>query len=264
MVEDQFWNKAFLTLFFTHFWSQNGPFSRHFAIFHWPTRVNTGPKCAKNTCLSIPNGLGSLLEEHIVDPFLTHFCSQNGVFSRHFGIYHVPKRVTTGSKQAKNARWSIPSGGGSILEKCAFDPFFVPKRRIFKAFWDLVPKRVTTGSKQAKNACWSIPSGGGSILEKCAFDPFCVPNRRSFKAFCDFLWAHTRQHGLKMGLKALFEHPKWRRINFGKMRFLTLFSPIFGPKTGPFQGILRFSICQNASTPGQNGLKTLVWASQMV
>ena len=209
MVEDQFWNKAFLTLFFTHFWSQNGPFSRHFGIFHWPKRVNTGPKWAKNTCLSIPNGLGSLLEEHIVDPFLTHFCSQNGVFSRHFGIYHVPKRVTTGSKQAKNARWSIPSGGGSILEKCAFDPFFVPNRRSFKAFWD-------------------------------------------------FLWAHTRQHGLKMGLKALFEHPKWRRINFGKMPFLTLFSPIFGPKTGPFQGILRFSICQNASTPGQNGLKTLV------
>ena len=41
--------------FSTHFWSQKGPFKRHFGIFH-------GPKRAKNTRLSIPSGLGTALE----------------------------------------------------------------------------------------------------------------------------------------------------------------------------------------------------------
>ena len=48
-----------------------------------------------------------------------------------------------------------------------FDAFLVPKRPIFKAFWDFHgPKHVTTGSKQAKNTCWSIPNGLGTTLEK--------------------------------------------------------------------------------------------------
>ena len=81
--------------FFTHFCSQNGPFSRHIGFFHGSKRVTTGSKRAKITCLCIPNGPGSLLEKCVFDPFLTHFGSQNSPFSRHFGIFHGPKRVNT-------------------------------------------------------------------------------------------------------------------------------------------------------------------------
>ena len=49
--------------FSTHFWFQNGPFSRHFGIFHGPQRATTGSKRPKNTCLSIPSGLGTTLEK---------------------------------------------------------------------------------------------------------------------------------------------------------------------------------------------------------
>ena len=106
--------------FLTHFWSQNGPFSRHFGIFHGPKRVTTGAKWVKNTCLSIPNGPGSLLGKRVFDPYLTHFWSQVGPFSRHFGIFHGSNRVTTGSKQPKNTCLSISSGLGTTLEKMIF------------------------------------------------------------------------------------------------------------------------------------------------
>ena len=122
--------------FVTHFWSQNDPFSRHFGIFHGPKRVTTGWKWAKNTCLSIPNDPRSFLEKHIFDPFSTHFWFQNGPFSRHFGIFHGPKRVTTSSKRAKNTCLSIPSGLGTTLEKMFFfapgtlvDPSLAPTMR---------------------------------------------------------------------------------------------------------------------------------------
>ena len=75
---------------------------------------------AKNTCLSIPNGPKSLLEKRVFDPFLTNFWSQNGPFSRRYGIFHGPKRVTSGSKRAKNSCLSIPCGLGTTLEKIFF------------------------------------------------------------------------------------------------------------------------------------------------
>ena len=75
----------------TQFWSQNGPFSRHFGILHGPKRVTTGSKRAKNARLSMLNGVGSLLEKHVFDPFLSHFLSHNGPFSRHFGLFHGPE-----------------------------------------------------------------------------------------------------------------------------------------------------------------------------
>ena len=112
--------KRIFDLFLTHFWSQNGPFSRHFGIFHEPKPVTMGSKWAKTTCLSIPNGPGSFLEKRVFDPFLTHCWSQNGPFSRHFGIFHGPKRATTGSKRPKNTCLSIPSGLGTTLEKMIF------------------------------------------------------------------------------------------------------------------------------------------------
>ena len=109
--------------FLTHFWSQNGAFSRHFGIFHGPKPVATCSKWAKTTCLSIINGPGSFLKKRVFDPFLTHCWSQNGPFSRHFGILHGPKRATTGSKRPKNTCLSIPSGLGTTLEKMIFvDP----------------------------------------------------------------------------------------------------------------------------------------------
>ena len=45
------------------------------AIFHGPKCITTGSNRAKNTCLSIQNSLGSLLEKHVFDPLLTHFWS---------------------------------------------------------------------------------------------------------------------------------------------------------------------------------------------
>ena len=108
--------------FFTHYCFQNGPFSRYFGIWHGPKHVTVGSKWATNTCLSIPNGPGSLLEKRFFDPFLTHFWSQNGPFSRHFEIFHGPKRVTTGSRRAQNTCLSIPSGLGTTLEKVVFSP----------------------------------------------------------------------------------------------------------------------------------------------
>ena len=118
MVRDHF-RKNF-DPFLTHVWSPNGPFSRHFGIFHEPKLVPRGSKWAKTTCLSIINGPGSFLEKHLFDPFLTHRWSQNGPFSRHFGIFHGPKRATTGSKRPKNTCLSIPSGLGTTLEKIIF------------------------------------------------------------------------------------------------------------------------------------------------
>ena len=133
--------------------------------------VKIDSKWAQFTCLCTPNGPGSLLEKHVVDPFWTHFCSQNGPFSRHFGIFHRPKHVTTRSKWAKNTCLSIPNGPKSLLEKCVFDPFlthFWSQNSPFSMHFGIFhgPKRITTGSKWAKNTCLSIPSGLGTTLEK--------------------------------------------------------------------------------------------------
>ena len=195
--------------FLTHFWSQNGPFSRHFGIFHGPKRVTTGSKRAKNTCLSIPNALRSLLEKRVFDPFLTHFWSQNGPFSRHFGIFHGPKRVTTGSKRAKNTCLSIPNGLGSLLEKRVFDPLLThfwshngPFGRHFGIFHG--PKRVTTGSKWAKNTCLSIPNGLGSLLEKRVFDPLLTHLLSQNGPF-------SRHFGIFHGAKRVTTGSKWAK-----------------------------------------------------
>ena len=96
----------------------------------------------KKKCLSIPNVPGSLLENRVFDPFLTHFWSQSGPFARHYGIFHGPKRVTKGSKLAKKTCLSTLNSLGSLLGKCVFhpmthfEPFLVPKRPVFKAYWD--------------------------------------------------------------------------------------------------------------------------------
>ena len=95
-------------------------------VYMWPKGLNSvknGSKWAKNTCLSIPNGLGSVLVKHVFDPVLTHIWPQNSPWSRHFGLFHGPKRVISGSKWAKNTCLSTGNGPRPLLEKCVFDPF---------------------------------------------------------------------------------------------------------------------------------------------
>ena len=52
----------------------------------------------------------------IFEPFLV----PKGAFSRHFGIFTGPKRITTGSIRPKITCLSIPSGLGTTLEKMIF------------------------------------------------------------------------------------------------------------------------------------------------
>ena len=163
--------KRVLHPFLTHFWLQNAPFSRSFAIFHAPKRVTTGSKQAKTTCLNIPNGLGSLLEKPLLNQLLIHFWSQNAPFSRSFGIVHAPKHVTMRSKRTENTCLSIPGALRSLLEKRIFNPFFThfrsqnrPFSRHFRTCHGA--KRVPAGSTWVKKTCLSIPSGLASLLEK--------------------------------------------------------------------------------------------------
>ena len=198
----------------THFWSQSVPFSRHLEIFHGPKRVTTGSEWPKNNCFSIPNGPTSLLETHIFARFLTHFWSENSPFSRLFGIFHGPKRVTTCSKWAKNTCLSIPNGPTSLVEKRVFDPFFThfwsensPFSRHFGIFH--APKRVTTGSKWAENTCLSIPNGPTSLLEKPVLDPFVTHHFGIFhgpqRVTMGSKWAKNTCLGIPNGPTSLLE-----------------------------------------------------------
>ena len=159
--------------FLFHFVPQNGQFRWLFWALSGPKWLKTGPNWPHFTCLSIPNGPGSLLEEHVFDPFLTHFCSQNGRFSRHFGIFHGPRRVTTGSKWAKTTCLSIQNGPGSILEKHVFDPFLThfcsqnrPFPRHFGISW---PKKRRRGLKMGWKHFSEHPKWSMSIFEKNVF-----------------------------------------------------------------------------------------------
>ena len=114
----------------------------------WPKWLAMGSKRAHFTCLGTPNGVGSSLEKHTFDPFLTHFLSQNNPFSRHFLTLEGPKCLVVGSKWAHFTCLGTPNGLGLFLEKPIFDPFFVPKQPIFKAFWDF--RRATTGRNELK------------------------------------------------------------------------------------------------------------------
>ena len=71
---------------------------------------------AKNTCLSI-----RMVHDHFwKNVFLTHFWNQNGPFSRHFGIFHGPKHVTTGSKRAKKHLFEHPKWSTMTFRKTRF------------------------------------------------------------------------------------------------------------------------------------------------
>ena len=120
-----------------------------------------GSKWAKNTCLSISNGPGSLLEKCAFHPFSTDFWSQNDPFSRHFGLLRRQKHFTTSSKWAKHTCLSIPNGSRSILENAFlthFSPNLVPKRPVFKAFWEFPwPKSRHQGLKTGQKHLFEHP-----------------------------------------------------------------------------------------------------------
>ena len=128
-----FLEKPIFHPFLTHFLSQKNPFSMHFVTLEGPKWPAVGSKWAHCTCLGTPNGLGSILEKHIFDPFVTHSLSQSSPFSRHFGILGGPQRATMSSKHTKNTCSGIPCGPRSFLKKVIFlhpvdlvDPFWHP------------------------------------------------------------------------------------------------------------------------------------------
>ena len=161
--------------FLTDFWSQGSPFSRHVGTLEWPKWLAMGSKRAQFTCLGTPNGLGSFLEKHIFDPFLTHFLSQNNPFSRHIGTLGGLKRATTSSRHAKNTCFGIPCGPGSFLKKVIVlhpvdlvDPFWHPP------LWTTcctLPQ--ATGPRYGGRGVgnfegWKPPKGGGCGWMRCA------------------------------------------------------------------------------------------------
>ena len=110
MVQDHFWEKAILTHFSPIFCSQNGPFSKHFGIFHMPKRVTTGSKWAKKHLFEHPQWSTINFGKTSFQPIFDQFLVPKRPLFKAFGIFHGPKRVTTGSKWGKNTCLSIPNG----------------------------------------------------------------------------------------------------------------------------------------------------------
>ena len=181
----------------------------------------TGSKRAQNTYLSTPNGRRSLLEKRVFDPFWTHFWSQNGPFSRHFGMFHGPKRATTGSKRPKNTCLGIPRGPGTTLEKMIF---FAPGTRVDPP---VAPAMRGPGCPPAPPSDHWYRGLGGLLGDCETWKPQKVGG-------CGW----TRQNTARM------THPS---VPKGTQNF-TCFCPI----VAHFQGILGFSMGHNADL----GLKT--------
>ena len=108
-----------------------------------------GSKWAHSTCLCSPNSPKVSLEKHIFDAFLTNFGTQNSPFSRHFVTLESAKWLAMGSKRAHFTCLGSPKWSRIIFgKKHLFDPFFVPKQPIFKAFWD--SRRAKTAHHELK------------------------------------------------------------------------------------------------------------------
>ena len=116
--------------------------------------LNMGSKRAHATCLCTPNSPKVSLEQHIFDPSLTHFWSQNSPLSRHFVTLEWPKCVAglMGSKRGHFTCFVHPNGLGSFLKKPIFDQFLThflsQSDPFFKAFWDF--RRAKTGHHKLK------------------------------------------------------------------------------------------------------------------
>ena len=125
MVQDHFWKSAFLTLFYP-FLAKKQTLFKAFLDFVCAKTCQHGLKQDRNNCLNIPNGPKTLLEKDIFDPFLTHFWSQDGPFSRHCGSFHellVKMNKTHLFEHPQGSRMTF----GKILFLIHFGPFFGPK-----------------------------------------------------------------------------------------------------------------------------------------
>ena len=157
--------------------------------------VKIGSKRTKNTCLSIINGPGSFLEKCVFDLFLTHCWSQNGPFSRHFGIFHGPKRATMGSKRPKNTCLSIPSGLGTTLEKIIYfalgtlvDPPLAPTVRGL-AGPPAAPSDHWYGSLRVSlgnSTAWKPQKVGGCGWTRCPRNSGLSSFRTAMRTTCTF------------------------------------------------------------------------------
>ena len=139
------------------------------------------------------------------------------------GIFHGPKRGTTGSKRVKKTCLSIPNGPRSLLGKRVFDSFLShlwsqkgPFSRHFGIFRG--PKRATTDSKWPKNTCLSIPSGLGTTLKKNIFFASGTPVDPPLAPIVRGLWCPpaTRSDHWYEGVRiSLGDSEAWKPQNVG-------------------------------------------------
>ena len=104
MVHDAVWENTFLI----HIWWQNGPFSRHFGVFHGPKCVTGGSKRAKNTCWSIPK---CLEERPFLAPKMGHKEVKKLSPKLHRGQFGMPKQGLLAPFEpvvTRLAEWKIP------------------------------------------------------------------------------------------------------------------------------------------------------------
>ena len=103
---------------------QNSPFSSHFMALEEPKRLAMGSKWAYFTWLGNPHGLGSFLEEHIFDPFLSHFLVTKPPSCKALCIFRRAKTGHHGLKTCqKHLFWHIkwhPMWSMIFLEKKSF------------------------------------------------------------------------------------------------------------------------------------------------
>ena len=86
-------------------------------------RLKRGSKWVVFIRLGTTTGLGSFLDNHGFDPFLSHLWSQIGPFSRPFRPLEGPKLLNMGSKWAHSTCLCTPNSPNVSLEKHIFDPY---------------------------------------------------------------------------------------------------------------------------------------------
>ena len=112
-----------------------------------------GSKRAHFTCLCTPNGLGSFLEKHFFDPFLTHFLVAKQPIFKAFCDFEGAKMGCMGPKWAHFTCLVIPNGLGSFLKKHIFD-----KRALKMGQFG-----TTNGSKMGQNHGFRKNDLGGNL-----------------------------------------------------------------------------------------------------
>ena len=108
-------------------------------------------------CVHTKNGARALLAKHSFHPFLTNL-GLKGTFSRHFGIFTDPKRVTTGSRRAKNTHLSTRAVSWTTWLKVEFRGHLVhPQPPTFCGF----QARDSPNETPRPPYKWSLGTAGG-------------------------------------------------------------------------------------------------------